>query len=228
MNAAVDEGIPSAKWGRENRDFVDALKYNNAVFAAFKTHREQNDLHALLLDNEGKQKNFVTFKKDCQPVIGDYNNHWLKTEHDTAIKSARTAAKFVDFERDKDLYPNLKWMPSSAVEPRQSHRLYYNTVRRIGDRWFLTHYPGNEWGCQCDLQNTDAPITHRGDSPVNNFILNRQSEADAGLDKNPAYTKSIFSKSHPYVTEGYMSAGKLLKILLPKVEQLVKKHGKST
>lgn len=45
LNEAVDRGFTLSI--EENREFVEELKHNNAVFAAFKTHREQNDLAAI-------------------------------------------------------------------------------------------------------------------------------------------------------------------------------------
>jgi hypothetical protein len=218
IDKAVDEGIPSVRWGEENKDFIDALKYNNAVFAAFKTHREQNDLHAQLVDSDGQLKDFSAFRKACQSIIGDYNGRWLKTEYDTAVKSARTAAKFIEYEKDEDIYPNLTWMPSTAVEPRETHKRYYHTVRAMRDPWFKTHYPGNEWGCQCDVNNTDSPITHQGDEPVGAI---RNEIPPPGLGLNPAFSKSIFSRTHPYVTEGYLPEHKLRKLLIPLVNELL-------
>lgn len=218
LNKAIDEGIP-AEWGKRNEAFVQALKDNTAVFAAFKTHRQQNDLAALLLNENGDAKDFNTFRKDSLPVIGTYNTTWLKTEHDTAIKSARTAARFAQFMQDKDLFPNLRWVPSRAVNPRESHKVYYNTIRAITDRWWKNHYPGNVWGCQCDINNTDKPITHTGDMPVN---VKHGTETSPGLSANPYFTKSIFSDTHPYVTESYLPKKKLTQIVLKQVKKLLK------
>lgn len=207
LNDAVDKGFMLKT--EENREFIEQLKYNNAVFAAFKTHREQNDLAELLLDGEGKPRSFSDFRKATEPVIGAYNVNWLHTEYLTAIKSARTAEMFKRFEADKDLFPNVRWLPSRAVEPRESHRVYWNQVRRLDDRWWLTHYPGCLWGCQCDVENTADPITHIGYNPVdpNAPTLEEDTkEVSPGLDQNPVFTGSIFTKTHPYITEAYPSA----------------------
>ncbi len=207
LNEAVDKGFTLNT--EENREFIKQLKYNNAVFAAFKTHREQNDLAELLLDGKGKPRSFSDFRKATEPIIGAYNVNWLHTEYLTAIKSARTAEMFKRFEADKDLFPNVRWLPSRAVEPRESHRVYWDQVRRLDDRWWLTHYPGCLWGCQCDVENTDDPITHIGYNPVdpNAPALEEDTkDVSPGLDQNPAFTGSIFTKTHPYITEAYPSA----------------------
>ena len=120
LNEAVDRVFTLSI--EENREYIEELKHNNAVFAAFKTHREQNDLAALLTDNEGQPRSFNAFRKATEPVIGEYNVNWLQTEYLAAIRSARTAERFRRYLQDKDLYPNLRWLPSRAVKPREVHR----------------------------------------------------------------------------------------------------------
>ena len=86
LNEAVDRVFTLSI--EENREFVEELKHNNAVFAAFKTHREQNDLAALLTDEAGQPRSFNAFRQATEPVIGEYNVNWLQTEYLAAIRSA--------------------------------------------------------------------------------------------------------------------------------------------
>ena len=212
----LDESVSQAfglrtEWGKEDRAFIDELRHNNAVFAAFKAHREQNDLAALLLDNEGKPRSFDAFRKASEPVIGQYNVNWLQTEYTAAIRNARTARRFRAFQKDADLFPNLRWLKSRAAEPRFSHRQYYNTIRRIDDPWWSTHYPGCVWNCQCDIEQTTDPITHVGDTPAmpGKPSTRPGSEGEVrapGLSQNPAISKSLFSQDHPYFTAAYPGA----------------------
>lgn len=193
----------------ENRDFVEELKRNNAVFAAFKTHREQNDLAAMLVDEAGNPRSFNDFRRATAPILQEYNVNWLHTEYLTAIHSARTAELFKRFERDKDLFPNVRWLPSRAADPREAHRLFYYQVRSLGDPWWLTHYPGCLWRCQCDVENTADPVTHRGRqavAPGNQDVEDGQTASAPGLDQNPAFTGSLFSQSHPYIANAYPGA----------------------
>ena len=209
LNEAVDRVFTLSI--EENREFVEELKHNNAVFAAFKTHREQNDLAALLTDEAGKPRSFNAFRKATEPVIGEYNVNWLQTEYLAAIRSARTAERFRRYLQNKDLYPNLRWLPSRAVEPREVHRQYYYQVRSLDDPWWLTHYPGCLWRCQCDMENTKDAITHVGDNPATPDGTPTKDDAEAispGLDRNPAFTGSLFTPTHPYVAEAYPGARK--------------------
>jgi len=215
LNEAVDEGV-SVKFSEPNKDFIQELKTNNAVFAAFKTHRQQNDLASLLTDDKGKLRSYNDFRKATEPIVGDYNVNWLKTEYTTAVRSARTAARFRGYMKDKDLFPNLKWLPSRAAHPREAHMRYYDNVRSISDPWWKTHYPGCVWGCQCDMENTKEAITHRGDNPVPGAEPTPDTAGDiptrdAGIERNPAFTGSIFTDSHPYVKGAYPGAEQAVK-----------------
>lgn len=225
LNKAVEEGVGiDIKLGDPNYDFLQELKMNNAVFAAFKTHRQQNDLFALLTDENGNPRSFNDFRKASEPVIGEYNVNWLSTEHTTAIRSARTAARFRDYMRDRDVYPNIRWLRSAALDPRVIHQKNYNTVRSLIDTWWKTNYPGCLWNCQCDMENTDDPITHIGYHPVGlageKGSESDQDEKDPGLDRNPAYTGSIFTDSHPYVTSAYPGAQEAVKRFIKTIGDL--------
>lgn len=209
LGDAVSSGFGEVRFGSPDYDFLGELERNNAVFAAFKTHRQQNDLAALLRDKDGNPRGFADFKKAAEPVIGKYNTSWLATEYNTAIRSARTAARFRKYMRDSDLFPNIRWLPSRSADPREAHMPYYNTVRAISDPWWKTHYPGCLWNCKCDMENTADGITHVGDNPAVPGAVptgTGKPAAMPGLDRNPAYTGSIFTGNHPYVSKAYPGA----------------------
>lgn len=209
LGDAVSSGFGEVRFGSPDYDFLEELERNNAVFAAFKTHRQQNDLAALLRDKDGNLRGFADFKKAAEPVIGKYNSSWLATEYNTAVRSARTAARFRKYMRDSDLFPNIRWLPSRSVDPREAHMLYYNTVRAISDPWWKTHYPGCLWNCKCDMENTADGITHIGDNPAVPSAVptgTGKPVSMPGLDRNPAYTGSIFTDNHPYVSKAYPGA----------------------
>ena len=114
---------------------------------------------------------------------------WLRTEYDTAVKRASLAADWQRFEEEKDVLPNLRWVPSTAAEPNAEHMAYWNTVLPISHPFWSQHKPGDRWGCQCSLEATDEPVTNTPTSI---------DHASPGLDNNPGRDGRIFSESHPY------------------------------
>lgn len=200
LEKAVGKGFGKVKFGTPDYDFREQLRHNNAVFAAFKTHRQQNEMHALLTDEQGNLKSFDRFRKDTQGILQNYNVNWLRTEYDTAVRCARFASDFRGYQANKDLYPNLKWLPSVSVHPREVHKEFYNKVWPIDDPFWLTNYPGNLWNCKCRVTNTDEPPTNNSSIP--------KVKPTPGLDENPAISGSVFSPSHPYLKEASEEAKK--------------------
>lgn len=199
LNEATKKGFGKITYDHPDYEFLQEIKYNNAVFAAFKTHRQQNDLFAQLTDGDGVPKPFARFKKDVEPIIGNYNINWLQTEYNTAMIRARIAVQWKQFEREKHIYPNLKWLPSMAAVPRETHKPFYNRVWALNDPFWKSHRPGDAWGCKCSLTSTDEPVTDRQISTKD------MPAAESGLENNPADDGCLFSETHPYIKNGYGS-----------------------
>lgn len=206
----------SPEWGTPDRDFLEALRHSEAVFAAFKTHQQQKELHEQLTDEEGKLKSFDQFRKDTEPIIQEYNVNWLRTEYDTAVRRARFAADWKRFEKDKDLYPNLKWLPSVSVNKREGHRVFYNRVWKADDPFWSTNYPGNLWNCKCGLTSTDEKITE-------GRIPSGHDKPEPGLDKNPGITGEMFTDTHPYIKDAGKEARKAVDKFVKEFESKQKK-----
>ena len=91
---------------------LHALRHSAEVFAAFKVHRAQNDMAARLLDSNGVLKPFEQWANEVMPIASHQCGPWLETEYNTAVLRARQAANWQQFQKEKDILPNLRWMPS--------------------------------------------------------------------------------------------------------------------
>lgn len=199
---ALQEGYPIEDVDDADTLFRQALKDDADVFAAFRTHRMQNDIASQLLDENGKLKEFRRFQEDAESVIGTYNNHWLRTEYDTAVLRARYAADWKRFSRNADILPNLKWMPTTSADPDVFHMEYWRvglTLPKTHPFW-KSHHPHDRWGCKCDLEETDDPVT--GTIPEVDY------RPSPGLDSNPGLEPELFSHTHPYYEKAYPGAEK--------------------
>lgn len=186
---AMDNGTPAP-----SPDFLRLLDRNNAIFSAFRTHRLQSDVAGLLLDNDGNIKRFVDFKRDVTPIIGKYNGAWLRTEYATAVQRSRLATRWQQFVDEKDVFPNLEWVPSTALHPGEDHRLFWNTIRPVNDSFWSHHRPGDRWNCQCDIRQTDLPPTDIPTIPIGDA----KNSPAPGLDNNPGKDGVLFNDHHPY------------------------------
>lgn len=193
LQEAVAEGFTvSPSFGERNPDFDAQFRYNTAVFAAFKGHAEWESISRELTDEEGRLRSFAAFRRAVRPIIGRYNDQWLRTEYNTVVRSARSAAKWQDALRSREALPNLEYLLSGAVDKREEHREWVGTVLPILHPWWDTHLPPSEWNCKCSFRPTDKPVTgvpDDGDHPV-----------EPTFAQNPGRTASPLKLSeHPYL-----------------------------
>lgn len=125
----------------------------------------------------------------------------------------RSAQQYQGALQDADIYPNIEYMPSRSVNPREEHKPYYGTILPIDHPWWDTHLPPITWGCQCWWRNTDTDTT-----PMPSSV---PGDVSPGLDINPGKTGRIFSDSHPYFSEMNHSTPGILR------ENVAAIHGKT-
>ena len=221
LNAAADKGIRQAQ--KPEDDFLNALRHNTAVFAAFKTHRLQNDVARQLMDSNGNLKPFERWKNDVQDITSHQCKAWLRTEYDTAVLRARQAANWQQFQREKDVLPNLEWMPSTSPNPGADHMPFWGTILPVDHPFWEQHRPGDRWNCKCDLRATDKPTTTVPADPAN------AHDPQPGLDSNPGRTAQLFAPSHPYIANAYPGAREAVEKAVRKEEfQEIKKEARKT
>ena len=174
--------------------FLDALRHSADVFAAFKSHRAQTDMAARLLDSNGNLKPFEQWRKEVEPIASHQCGAWLETEYNTAVLRARQAAQWQQFEREKDILPNLRWLPSTSPHPGKDHQPFWNTILPVDHPFWNRHRPGDRWNCKCDLTSTDEPATAVPEEASDN-------DPQPGLRDNPGRSGAVISDDHPYFPE---------------------------
>ena len=193
INEATVEGLSQSNAAStHDEEFYRTLRHSNEVFAAFKVHSLAGEVAKNLLDSDGKLKPFRQWADDVKGITSHYVGAWLRTEYDTAVIRAHNAADWREFERNKDVLPNLRWMPTTSPSPEGSHRNYWmaKLTLPIDDPFWNNHHPGDRWNCKCSLEATDDPV-------------NRPADMDAplpqkGLENNPGKDGHTFNDTHPY------------------------------
>ncbi|WP_233552317.1 phage minor head protein [Parabacteroides sp. AF48-14] len=203
FNQATDQGFGVRSYNDKDYGFYQELRYNNAVFAAFRTHRFQNDIARQLIDADGELKSFDQFAHDVHTLVAPTHlKSWLQTEYSTAVIRAHRAADWQRFEQDKDILPNLEWIRSTSINPGKDHKLFWGTIRPINDPFWNEHYPGDRWNCKCGLEATDKPVTEKSDIPKGT----PEDQPCPGLDNNPGKDACLFNETHPYIQNAYKGA----------------------
>lgn len=176
------------EYGKPNLEFGLKLAQSGLWFAARKSYQEADDL-AQSLNNNGTKISWNEFKKRAAPIVGKYNQQWLQTEYNTAVRSARIASVWKDIERTADLYPNIEYIRTRSAEPRETHLRYVGIIRPINDPFWRTHTPPLAWLCKCSIRPSKDKVT-----PIPDGL----PEPDPGLANNPGLSETLFSEDHPY------------------------------
>ena len=102
-----------------------------------------SDMAAKLLDANGKLKPFRQWLDDVSSISTHHCGAWLRTEYDTAVIRAHNAADWQSFLRNKDVMPNLRWMPTTSPNPESSHRTFWEKklTPPVDDPFWSKHHP---------------------------------------------------------------------------------------
>lgn len=200
INEGTVEGLSQAKIPpTHDRMFYRELRHSNEVFSAFKVHTMGVEMAAKLVDGDGNLKPFSKWAKDVASITSHQVGSWLRTEYDTAVIRAHAAADWREFERNKDVMPNLRWMPTTSPEPDSAHRRYWEAklTLPVDDPFWNAHHPGDRWNCKCSLEATDEPVNRPADL--------EPAPPQRGLENNPGKDGEIFNDTHPYFPDSCSS-----------------------
>ncbi|TGX82997.1 hypothetical protein E5358_04875 [Palleniella muris] len=195
INEGTVEGLSQAAAPpAHDEQFYRELRHSNEVFAAFKAHTMADEMAAKLYDAGGHLKPFRIWERDVSSIKSHQVGSWLRTEYDTAVIRAHNAADWREFERNKDVMPNLRWMPTTSPEPDSVHSRYWKArlTLPVGHPFWDMHRPGDRWNCKCSLEATDEPATPEALDGMEDVKPQR------GLENNPGKDGHTFSDSHPY------------------------------
>ena len=214
FNEAASKGFTDSEWPDVPDEFINQIRTNNAIWSAFRVHRMQNDIASKLIDENGQLKKFDRWVEDIKGMTNHYVGPWLRTEYNTAVLRAHQAADWKHFEAEADIFPNVRWMPTTSPQQDPLHRQYWEKklTLPVNHPFWEKHRPGDRWNCKCTLQQTDDPVN---DEVIRDFYPVPQQD---GLDNNPADDGKLFSDSHPYIAKAYKGARYAVEKLLSRTD----------
>lgn len=134
-----------------DHEMLANLQKNVYSFSAAKNYQELKSLTLALTGDDGKLRKFKDFSNVAKQIDKQYNVTWLQTEYNTAIGSGQMAGRWVEFEKNKDIMPLLRYQTSGDARVRNEHRALDNITRPVDDDFWDKYYPPNGWGCRCDV-----------------------------------------------------------------------------
>jgi hypothetical protein len=76
----------------------------------------------------------------------------LRTIYNVNVRMSLAAGHWARIQRQKDVFPYLRYRPSTSENKRLDHMRWYGVVRAVDDPWWQTHFPPNGWGCKCGFE----------------------------------------------------------------------------
>lgn len=165
-----------------DEDLANRLKQNISEFSAFKAESFKNGVEKLLVDEDNHIVPWKEFEKKAMVLDSEYNGRYLETEYNHTIATGNMAAKLEDFKDNVDLYPNLKIVTVNDQRRRPEHKALDGIIKPFDDPFWKTHIPPFDWGCRCDVEQTDEEPTDG----------NPDFEIKDGFANNPVDSGKVF------------------------------------
>lgn len=179
------------------------LRENIYMFSGAKTFQQVKEMtDALTFEDEVRP--FSEFKELAQSIYDRYNvnpegNGYLRTEYDTAIGQAQSAARWNEVETNKKLLPYLRY---SAIEDPNTSDICApldGVTLPVDDPFWSEFMPLNHFNCRCTVEQ--LPEDEAEQTPEDEIKSLREDvggEMDDLFKMNPGKDKVIFSDDHPY------------------------------
>lgn len=91
------------------------------------------------------------------------NNRRLRTIYNTNVRMSMASGHWVRIQRQKDVFPYLRYLPSTSEHKRPLHMTWYGILLPVDHPFWQTHFPPNGWGCKCHFEQvTERQLKRKG------------------------------------------------------------------
>jgi SPP1 gp7 family putative phage head morphogenesis protein len=165
---------------------LKALRDNVYFFSAAKTFQEVKAMQSFIFTADGFKRSFRDFKKDAIQVFDRFNDAWLETEYNTAIAASQSASEWAAIEKDKDIFPLLRYVTQQDEVVREDHKPLNGLVFPVDDPFWRNHMPPNGFNCRCTVEQLEPD-----ESKVTELTKELAGEID---DSTPELFRVNFAK----------------------------------
>lgn len=157
--AAKGFGATFSTFGKDAGKDTAVLQIQQNIyrFSHAKSVAELEEFNKSLYNGD-QIRPFNDFKTEVEKLNAKYNKSYLETEYNTARNAAEHARKWQEYQTDKDLFPNLKYMTVGDGRVREEHAALQGVVKPLDDPFWGMYYPPNGWNCRCYTVQTAEKI----------------------------------------------------------------------
>lgn len=144
-----------------------------------------------------KARQIAEAKTDLDKAkISKQYKEYLLTEKHAIFANSAAAERWTGFAENADLYPNLEWRTAGDADVRDEHAKLDGIILPMNDPFWNAHTPPLDWGCRCEIIQTDEPANHE----VEKYKGFEETSTPKGFDFNPGVEQKLFSDSAGYYT----------------------------
>lgn len=126
------------------------LQQNNLyAFSAAKSFAQLKEMRNLVFDTSGTIRPFSEFRSDALAIHNRYNVAWLETEYNSVVQGTIAAKKWLQIQRDKDLFPYLRYDTVGDSRVRPEHQRLNGLILPVDHPFWRLGYPPNGFNCRC-------------------------------------------------------------------------------
>jgi SPP1 gp7 family putative phage head morphogenesis protein len=195
------------EWNSPDYEMLQELDESIFMFSAAKTFQQTVEMSDALVSDDGEVLSFSQFQEAAGDIFDRYNEDWLEAEYNTAITSARSAAKWVDVQDKKESLPYLRYSATMDEHTCEICAPLDDITLPVDDPFWDSSTPPNHFNCECGVEQlSEDDIGEVGGlsdrDEVSEAVESSQENKNPIFNFNPGKDKSIFQDTgrnkHPY------------------------------
>lgn len=210
-------GDPLMKYLYDSPDYrmLYELRTNVYMFSAAKTFQQTLAMSAELTGPDDKFRSFEEFSAQAGNIFDTYNEQYLEAEYNTAIGMARSASKWVDIEKNKRLFPYLKYVAVMDEHTCDICAPLDGITLPADDPFWDENMPLNHFNCECTVEQLEEEEAEESNEEyVDSKVADSHENKNPLFNMNPGKHKAVFKDTgktkHPYfeVSKAYKDLAK--------------------
>lgn len=200
INGLMNGLAPSMEYGGVDTDAAVAMQLNINRFAFTKNLAQMVELNRALKASD----TYEQFRSQAATVLGTFNDQYLRTEYNLAKTVGQTTRDWLRIEKDKELFPYVRYKTVGDANVRASHAALDNRVFSLADPSWKALNPPNGYGCRCWLEQIQDPGRDTAISgPEAQRLMGEEwgKMKSAGFAVNRADSGVVFDLANEYVEQ---------------------------
>ena len=179
-------------------ELLTELRENIYLFSAAKTFAQVKEIGGLMFHENGDLRTEKEFSQVGRETFELWNNAWGKTEYNTCVGQATNAIKWNEIEKNKKLFPNLRY--SAVVDDNTSDICLAldGLVAPVDDEIWNSVYPENHFNCRCVVMQEEEGSELTPDDDKESRVAETEDKMNDLFKMNAGKDGYVFKDNHPY------------------------------